>query len=201
MGFYILWYQMPTWTIVTFFLLHRKPHSSRPGRLHLDWRPHTGTGDSQEVHTLAHLQMSSFHFPPLSLLLFIFHLPLTFLVHFVACPLQNHFIIILLFFPPMMATLSLHETLPGLWYGVWSLTLLTAMEPNPLLVLFFPPVCFLLWKVQMSSVNRVFYFTHLPLSSVCQLALCGWIPTLCLTPVCRSLVTKTAAPAPMEDRR
>lgn len=161
MGFYILWYQMPTWTIVTFFLLHRKPHSSWPGRLHLDWRPHTGTGDSQEVHTLAHLHMSSFHFPPLSLLLFIFHLPLTFLVHFVACPLQNHFIIILLFFPPMMTTLNLHETLPGLWYGVWSLTLLTAMEPNPLLVLFFPPVCFLLWKVQMSSVNRVFYFTYL----------------------------------------
>lgn len=107
----------------------------------------------------------------------------------------------LTFFFPMMAALNLHETLPGLWYGVWSLTLLTAMEPNPLLVLFFPPVCFLLWKVQMSSVNRVFYFTHLPLSSVCQLALCGWIPTLCLTPVCRSLVTKTAAPAPMEDRR
>lgn len=89
---------------------------------------------------------------------------------------------------------------------IWCMVTNIAMELNPLLVLFFTPVCFLLWKVKMSSVNRVYftyftYFTHLPLSSVCQLALCGWIPTLCLTPVCRSLVTKTAAPAPMEDRR
>lgn len=148
---------MSTWTIVTVFLLHRKPHSSWPGRLHLDWRPHTGTGDSQEVHILAHLHMSSFNFSPLSLLLFISHLPLTFLVYFFACLLQNDIIIIiiLLFFSQWWLH-SVYIRLPGLWYGVWSLTLLTVTEPNPLLELFFTLVCFLLWKGKMSSLKRVF---------------------------------------------
>lgn len=84
-----------------------------------------------------------------------------------------------------------------LWCCAELAGLLNGMEPL-LIVLFTPVCCCLLCK---GSVTPCWYFLPPPLSSVCQLARCGWTPTLCLTPVCRSLVTKTAAPALTEDRR
>lgn len=135
-------------------LLMARPPPSGLKTSHWHWRQPGGAHTCTLTHVLFSFSSpfpSSLYFPSST------YFSCTFRCLSSSKSLHHH----LTFFFPMMAALNLHETLPGLWYGVWSLTLLTAMEPNPLLVLFFPPVCFLLWKVQMSSVNRVFYFTYL----------------------------------------